>query len=182
MEAVISWLKWTYNTILTEEFIEALINLEDAMGEEKLLVTKVHEVLKAVMLVQEINEDPGNQMQRMAQEIEEIKEIECSSPEEDDTWGKTNKMIREQLAQVEENIKRKIEELDELIAKNNVTIEEVKEISEVLNYGEQSVIENEIHVGTNQAVPMNMHHSIESKKREKSTEAVYEKKEEKRAL
>jgi hypothetical protein len=45
-----------------------------------------------------------------------------------------------------------------LCEKNNVTVEEVKEISEVLNYGEQSIIEDEIQIGTNQAVPMNIHH------------------------
>jgi agmatine/peptidylarginine deiminase len=134
------------------------------MGEEKLLDTKVHEVLKAVMLVQEINQDPDKQMQIMAQEIEEIKETEGSSPEEDDKWEKTKKRINEKYDQIEKNIRKKIEELDELIAKNNVTKEEIKEISEVLNYGEKNIIENEIQVGTNQAVPMNIHHSTESKK------------------
>jgi hypothetical protein len=87
MEAVRSWLKWTYNIILTEDFYEALINLEDAMGEENLLDTKIHKVLEAVMLAQELASDPIAQMQRISQEIEEIKEIEeieGSTPEEDE--------------------------------------------------------------------------------------------------
>jgi hypothetical protein len=46
MEAVRNWLKWTHKKIKTEELFEALIGLEDAMGEEKLNSTKVRESFK----------------------------------------------------------------------------------------------------------------------------------------
>jgi hypothetical protein len=72
-EAVRSWLKWTYRHIDTEEFFESLIELEDAMEEEKLIETKVHEILEAVMIIQETNEKPEEQKERMYQELEEIK-------------------------------------------------------------------------------------------------------------
>jgi hypothetical protein len=58
MEAVRSWLKWVYNEILTEDLFDSLIKLEDVMQKEKLVETKVHEVLEGVMKVQEIVEDP----------------------------------------------------------------------------------------------------------------------------
>jgi hypothetical protein len=83
MEAVRSWIKWTYNIILTEEFSGALIKLEDAMREEHLIGTKIYKVFEAIMLVQELSEDPVAQIQRMSQKIEEINEIESSSPEEE---------------------------------------------------------------------------------------------------
>jgi hypothetical protein len=43
---------------MTEEFFDSVVNLEDAMQKEKLVETKVNEVLETVMMVQEIEEDP----------------------------------------------------------------------------------------------------------------------------
>jgi hypothetical protein len=51
---------------------------------------------------------------------------------------------------------------------NNVTVEEIKEIAEVLNYGDQCILDNKIEPGTNQVVPMNMHHSEEAKKEKRA--------------
>jgi hypothetical protein len=75
-EAVRSWLKWTYGSIQTEEFFEVLIELEDVMGEEKLLGTKVHEVLETVMLIQETNEHPEDLKEKMYHELEDMMEEE----------------------------------------------------------------------------------------------------------
>jgi hypothetical protein len=58
--------------------------------------------------------------------------------------------------------------LNELCEQNNSTIEEIKEILEVLNYGEQCVIENEIQLGTNQIILMNIHRSAETKKEKRA--------------
>jgi ketol-acid reductoisomerase len=60
----------------TEDFFEALIELEDVMGEEELLGTKVHEVLKAVMLIQQTNEDPEEEKEKLCHEVKEIKEMD----------------------------------------------------------------------------------------------------------
>jgi hypothetical protein len=46
-----------------------LVELEDVMGEEGLLGTKVHEVLKAVMLVQETIADPEEEKEKMYHEM-----------------------------------------------------------------------------------------------------------------
>jgi ribonucleotide reductase beta subunit family protein with ferritin-like domain len=64
MEAVRSWLKWRYNEIMTGEFFDSLVKLEDAMQKEKLVEAKVHKVLEAAMLVQEITEEPVIQIQK----------------------------------------------------------------------------------------------------------------------
>jgi hypothetical protein len=101
IEAVRSWLKWTYNEIMTEEFFDSLINLEDEMQIEILTETKVHEVLETVMLVQEISENKIiDQMQKISQDIEEthedredpLKEAEIQEDREN-----RNKFINEEL-------------------------------------------------------------------------------------
>jgi hypothetical protein len=169
MESVRSWLKWTYNVIKTEELFEALIDLEDAMGEEKLLVTKVHEVLEAVMLVQEVKEDPRHEKEKILQEVEEVKEIEnlLGTPIKDEAYEEFMKKLDERVAQAEEDLKKNFAELDKLTARNQVTIEEIKEISKVMNYGDQSIIENEIQVGVNQIIPTNIHRSKETRNKKK---------------
>jgi hypothetical protein len=148
---------------LKEEFYEALIKLEDAMREENLIDTKIYKVFETIMLVQELSEGPVAQIQRMGQEIKEIKEVEGSSPEEE-AWENANKLINEQLDEIQGKVEIRIAELDELCEQNNVTIDEIKEISEVLNYREQCLIENEIQLGTNQIITMNIHHPAEAKK------------------
>jgi hypothetical protein len=52
-----------------------LISLEEATYKEKLIETKVHEVLEAVMLVQEITEDPIAQISMIIQDMEETHEM-----------------------------------------------------------------------------------------------------------
>jgi hypothetical protein len=151
METVRSWLKWTYNEIMTEEFFESIVNLEEAMQKEKLIETKVHEVLEAVMLVQEITEDPIVQIQMISEDMEETYEMKC-----------------EEFKELENYVEKKHEEIEELYKRSNVTLEEIKEISEVLNYGEQIIIEKEEQLGKNQIVPMNIRNSVKKKKKKKS--------------
>jgi hypothetical protein len=74
------------------------------------------------------------------------------------------------IIQVQENIEEKEEEIIQVCKENNVTLQEIKEISEVLSYGDQMIIECEEILGTNKIVPMNIHNSIKSikiKKRER---------------
>jgi 16S rRNA U1498 N3-methylase RsmE len=65
-------------------------------------------------------------------------------------------------------MKKKNEEVEELCRKNNVALEEIKKISEVLNYGEQIIIENEGQLGTNQIILMNIRNSVKTKKKKKA--------------
>jgi hypothetical protein len=88
MEAVRSWLKWTSKLIPTEKFYENLKRLEDAMKEEKVIETKIYEIFEAVMIIQELLEDPVTEFQRMAQEIDETNEIE-GNLQENEGEGKT---------------------------------------------------------------------------------------------
>jgi hypothetical protein len=109
MEAVRSWPKWTYNEIMMEEFFESLVSLEEAMQKEKLIETKVHEVLEAVMLVQEITENPIVLLQMISQDMEEMYEKKS-----------------EEFKELEKYVERKQEEVEEICKRNNVTLEEVK--------------------------------------------------------
>jgi hypothetical protein len=136
---------------MMEEFFDSLVKLEDVMQKEKLVETKVHEVLEAVMLVQEITEDPVIQIQKISQDMEI-----------------TYEMKREEFKELENYYEKKNEEVEELCRKNNVSVEEIKEISEVLNYGEQIIIENEEQLGTNQIVPMNIRNSVKMMTKKKS--------------
>jgi hypothetical protein len=106
METVRSWLRWTCNEIMTEEFFESLVKLEDAMQKEKLVETNVHEVLEAVMLVQEITEEPAIQIQKISHDMEI-----------------THEMKKEEFKELENYYEKKNEEAEELCRKNNVTLE-----------------------------------------------------------
>jgi hypothetical protein len=151
METVRSWLRWAYNEIITEEFFDSLVDLENAMQKEKLGETKAHEVLEAVILIQEIKEDPLNDTEMIFQDMEN-----------------RNEFIIKELQKLQENIIRRKEEVEELCKKNNATLEEIKEISEVLNHGEQIISENEEQLRTNQIVPMNIRNSAKMKKKKKA--------------
>jgi hypothetical protein len=48
MSAVYKWLKCRYKKIRNNDFMDSLVKLEEAMQEEKLICTKVYNVLEAV--------------------------------------------------------------------------------------------------------------------------------------
>jgi hypothetical protein len=110
-------------------------------------------------------------MQKISQDIEEtyenredsLKEVEIQEDRES-----RNKFINEELKKLQEMLTKRKEELEGLCKKNSVTIEEIKEITEVLNHGDQYIIENEEHLGTSQAVPMNIRSSVKVKKKKKA--------------
>jgi hypothetical protein len=132
------------------------------MQKEKLKEIKVHEVLEAVMLVQEITEDSVAQIQMISQDM-----------------GETYEMKREEFQELEVFVEKKHEEVEELCKRNNVTLKEIQEITEVLNYGEQIIIENEEQLGTNQAIVMNIRNSINMKKKKKHINSTLPEKERK---
>jgi hypothetical protein len=78
-----------------------------------------------------------------------------------------NKFIIEELQIIQENIIKRRGEIEKLCKKNNVTLEEIKEISEVMKYGEQIMIENEEHLGVSQTIPMNIGNSVKEKKKKR---------------
>jgi hypothetical protein len=83
---------------------------------------------------------------------------------------KSYKKVTKKLQKIQENIIKKREDVEELCKKNNVTLEEIKEVSEVLNFGEQRIIEKEEHLGTNQIISMNIRNSVKKKKKKKKRE------------
>jgi hypothetical protein len=60
-------------------------------------------------------------------------------------------------------LKKKKEKITQICKENNVLLQEFKEISEILNDGDQMIIEGEEMLGTNQTLPMNIHNSVKSK-------------------
>jgi hypothetical protein len=77
-----------------------------------------------------------------------------------------NECSKEEINQMKESLEKEKNEVLDICTENNVTIEEVKEISEVLNSGEQMIMEGEEQFGTNQAIPMNIHNGRRAKIKE----------------
>jgi hypothetical protein len=75
----------------------------------------------------------------------------------------------------------KMKKLKEVISKNHVTMEEIKEISTVMNHGEQCVMDNEEHLCVSQVIPMNVHQSKEVKRKRK-LQKRYQKRRQKKEL
>jgi hypothetical protein len=181
--ASLTWMNWSIKAATTEELYRATAKLEEAMMDEKLLNVQLHRIVEAAMEIQEIEIEPAEQIQetdkeeedepmnqfiRMCREVDEIYEIECGKQED---GFRMEECLKEQYRkELEEDRKKKEIErkkLNELVSKNHVTIEEIKEISVVLNHGDQYVMNNEEHLDVNQVVPMNVHQSKEAKKKKK---------------
>jgi beta-lactamase class D len=111
------------------------------MQKEKLICTKVYKVLEAIMKVQA----------GVMEEETLIKLLE------------ENECFNEEINQMKESVEKEKNEVLDIYSKNNVTIEEIKEISEVLNYGEQMIMEEEEQLGTNLVMPMNIHNGRRAK-------------------
>jgi hypothetical protein len=106
--------------------------------------------------VQKIWEDPMFTLQKICQGMED-----------------SNEIISKEFQKIQESAVKRKEEIEILCKENNVIFEEIKEISDVLNYGEQIVIENEEHLGTNQVNSMNIRNSIKSKKKKKREKTAF---------
>jgi DNA repair ATPase RecN len=114
---------------------------------------------------------PEELKEKMCHDSEEIKEMECiyDTQTEQKAYADYMKKIDDECEQMKERMEEKFKELDKLARRNHVTVEEIKEISEVMNAGDQCITENEEQLGTNQIVPSNINHS-EERKRLKRTE------------
>jgi hypothetical protein len=102
--------------------------------------------------------------------MDSIADLENAMQEENLLCMKIHKVF-DLVIQVQENIEEKKEEIVQVCKKNNVTLQEINEISDGPNYDVRMIIEGEEILGPNQRVQMNMHNSVKSKKikkREKS--------------
>jgi hypothetical protein len=78
------------------------------------------------MIAQEEEVEPIVQVERMVQEIREMDEIEGIIT---DPWEIRNAFINDQLAKLEEVAEKRRKGIETIAERNNVRIEEIKEIS-----------------------------------------------------
>jgi hypothetical protein len=115
-------------------------------------------------------------------EIDEMYEIECGK--QNDNF-KMEEYLKEQFKEEwKENRERKKEitnKLKEIMKENKLKLEEIKEISQVMNGGEQCIVDGEEQLGVDQMVPINTHQTKEAK-REKKVRKRYQKRRQKKEL